>query len=80
MLCSATQDGWVMVKSSDKTWFTGKGNGNPLQYSCRENPMDSVKSVAVTSVYTHSPSRTHPLPLWDALSDQQAALSQVSIK
>ena len=80
MLCSATQDGWVMVKSSDKTWFTGKGNGNPLQYSCRENPMDSVKSVAVTSVYTHSLSRTHPLPLWDALSDQQAALTQVPIK
>ena len=67
MLCSATQDGWVTVKSSDKTWVTGKGNGNPLQYSCHENPMDSVKSTAVTSVYTHSLSHTHPLPLWDTL-------------
>ena len=23
-----------------KGWFTGEGNGNPLQYSCLENPMD----------------------------------------
>ena len=39
----ATQDGWVMVESSDKMWSTGKGNGKPLQYSCLENPMDSMK-------------------------------------
>ena len=32
-----------MVESSDKTWFTGEGNGKPLQYSCLENPMDSMK-------------------------------------
>ena len=32
-----------MVESSDKTWFTGKGNGKPLQYSCLENPMNSMK-------------------------------------
>ena len=41
--CGATQDGWVMVESSDKTWSTGEGNGKPLQYSCLENPMDSMK-------------------------------------
>ena len=39
----ATQDGWVMVESSDKTWSTGEGNGKPLQYSCPENPMNSMK-------------------------------------
>ena len=33
-----------MVESSDKTWSTGKGNGKPLQYSCLENPMNSMKS------------------------------------
>ena len=33
----------VMVESSDKTWSTGEGNGNPLQYSCLENPMNSMK-------------------------------------
>ena len=32
-----------MVESSDKTWSTGKRNGKPLQYSCLENPMNSMK-------------------------------------
>ena len=31
-----------MVESSDKTWSTGEGNGKPLQYSCLENPMNSM--------------------------------------
>ena len=43
MLCRATQDRWVMVESSDKTWSTGESNGKPLQYSCLENPMNSMK-------------------------------------
>ena len=43
MLCRATQDGQVMVDSSDKTWSTGEGNGKPLQYFCLENPMKSMK-------------------------------------
>ena len=38
----ATQDIWVMVERSDKTWSTGEGNGKPLQYSCLENPMNSM--------------------------------------
>ena len=33
----------VLVDSSDKTWSAGKGNGKPLQYSCLENPMNSMK-------------------------------------
>ena len=32
-----------MVETSDKTWSTGEGNGKPLQYSCLENPMNSMK-------------------------------------
>ena len=32
-----------MVESSDKTWSTGEGNDKPLQYSCLENPMNSMK-------------------------------------
>ena len=32
-----------MVESSDKMWSTGEGNGKALQYSCLENPMDSMK-------------------------------------
>ena len=42
--CRVTQDGWVMVKSSDKMWSTGEGNGKLPQYSCLENPMNSMKS------------------------------------
>ena len=32
-----------MVESSDKIGSTGEGNGQPLQYSCLENPMNSMK-------------------------------------
>ena len=42
----ATQDGWIVVESSDKMWSTGEGNSKPLQYSClmnSMNPMDSMK-------------------------------------
>ena len=39
----ATQDGRVMVKRSDRMWSTGEGNGKPLQYSCLENPINSMK-------------------------------------
>ena len=43
MLCMATQGGWVMVERSDKMWSTGEGNDKPHQYSCLENPMNSMK-------------------------------------
>ena len=43
MLCAATQDGQVMVERFDRMWPTGEGNGKPLQYSCLENPMNSMK-------------------------------------
>ena len=32
-----------MVESSDKTWSTGEGKGKPLQYSCLENAVNSMK-------------------------------------
>ena len=32
-----------MVERSDRMWPTGEGNGKPLQYSCLENPMNSMK-------------------------------------
>ena len=43
MPCGATQDGRVMVEKSDRMWSTGKGNGKTLQYSCLENPMNSMR-------------------------------------
>ena len=39
----ATQGGRVMVERSDRTWSTGEGNSKPLQCSCLENPMNSMK-------------------------------------
>ena len=36
-------DGQVMVERSDRMWSTGEGNGKPLQYSCLENSMNSMK-------------------------------------
>ena len=32
-----------MVERSDGMWSTGEGNGKPLQYSCLESPMNSMK-------------------------------------
>ena len=47
MPCGATQDGRVMVERSDRMWSTGEGNGKPLQYSCLENPINSMNSVYI---------------------------------
>ena len=45
--CGANQDGRVMVERSDRMWSTGEGKGKPLQYSCLENPMNSMKSKMI---------------------------------
>ena len=39
----ATQDRLVTVEISDKTWSTREGTGKPIQYSCPENSMNSMK-------------------------------------
>ena len=43
MPSAATQDSQVMVERSDRMWSPREGNVNPLQYSCLENPMNSMK-------------------------------------
>ena len=55
MPCRATKDGWVMVESSDKTWSTGEGNGKPLQYSCLENSMNSMKRQKIKTLKDELP-------------------------
>ena len=45
-----SQDEQIMVESSDRTWSTGEGNGKPLQYSCLENPMNSMKRQKDTTL------------------------------
>ena len=55
MPCRETQDGWVMVESSDKMWSTGEGNGKPLQYSCLENPISSMERQKDKTLKMNSP-------------------------
>ena len=31
---------WILVNNNNNKVWIGEGNGNPLQYSCLENPMD----------------------------------------
>ena len=40
---AATQDGQVMVERYERMWSTGEGNSKPLQYSCLEKLMKSVR-------------------------------------
>ena len=55
MPCMATQDRWVIVKSSDNTWSSGGGNGKPLQYSCSENLMNNMKRQKDTTLEDEPP-------------------------
>ena len=52
--------------------YFGRGHGNPLQYSCLENPMDrkaqqttlhGVTQHTHTQTHTHTHTHTHTLPL-----------------
>ena len=53
----ATQDGRVMVESSDKRWSTEEGNGKPLQYSCLENPWTVWNGKKIWQWKMNSPGR-----------------------
>ena len=46
------------VRSLDREDSPGEGNGNPLQYSCLENPMDGGRWATVHGV-TKSWTRLH---------------------
>ena len=43
MLYRATKEGQVMVESPGEMRSTGEGNGKSFQYSCLENPINSIK-------------------------------------
>ena len=60
MPCRATKDGWVMVESSDKTWSTGEGNDKPLQYSCLEDSMNSMKRQTEMTLEDEPPGQKVP--------------------
>ena len=44
-----------MVERSDRMWSTGEGNGKPLQYSCLENPKNSMKRQKVRTLHNELP-------------------------
>ena len=48
-----------------KMWYTGGRNGKPLQYSCHENPMNSMKSQKDMTLEDESPQvRRFPTFYW----------------
>ena len=59
----ATEDGWVMVERADRMWSTGEGNGKPLQYTCLENPMNSMKRQNERILKEELPGRLVPSKL-----------------
>ena len=55
MPCRDSQDGWVMVESSDKMWSMGEWNDKPLPYPCLKNPMNSMKRQKVMTLRDELP-------------------------
>ena len=51
----AIQDGQITVKSSDKRWCTGEGNGKSLHHSCLENPLNTIKRKKDTTLKDELP-------------------------
>ena len=45
----------LVVNICTKMWSTGEGNGKPLQYSCLENPMKSMKRQNVRTLKEELP-------------------------
>ena len=64
MPCRASQDGQVMVESSDKTWSTGEENGKPLQHSYLENPTNCIKRQKDMTLKDELPGWYDPLCHW----------------
>ena len=60
-----TQEGGVIVESSDKSWSTGRGNANLLKYSCLESPMDSMKKQKyIPTDYESTPTQVRRCPVY----------------
>ena len=55
MPCRATQDGWVMVESSAKTWSIGEGNGNHFNILAWRTPWAVWKGKKIGHWKMNSP-------------------------
>ena len=69
MTYRAIQYEWVMIEISDKTWCTGEWNGKPLQYSCLENPMNSMKRQKDKTPKMNYPSQQVPNMLLEKIGE-----------
>ena len=79
ILCRATHDGRVTVESSDETWSTEGGNGKPLQDSCRENPMNSMKRQKDKTLEDEPPrSEGVQYVPWTARKSNQSILKEIN--
>ena len=75
-LFTITHPFWVALKA----WFIGEGNGNPLQYSCLENPMDGGAWGAAVHGVTRRQTRLSDFTLtfhYHALEKEMATHSSV---
>ena len=61
-MCHAMQYRQVIVKTSDKMWSIGGGNGKPLQDSCCENPMNGMKRQKDMTLEDAAPPPPRPTP------------------
>ena len=66
------------MDSSDKTWSSGAGNGKPLQDSCRENPMNSVKRQKDMTLENKQPPRSEGVQY--ATGEERRAITDSSRK
>ena len=77
MLCRATQDRWDIVKGC-ATRYTGGGNSNPPQYSCRKNPMNSMKRQKDMTLEDEPPPRPRSEGIQYATGEEQRAITNSS--
>ena len=60
-------------------WSTGEGNGKPLQYSCLENPMNSMK-MSLSPVQFFVTPRTAALQAFLSITNSRSLLKLTSIE
>ena len=58
-----TQEEWVIMEISDKTWSTREENGKHLKYSCLPNPINSMKREKDITL-EDEPSQIHRCPIY----------------
>ena len=58
----------------------GKGNSNPFQYSCLDNPMDGGAWEAAVHGVTKSRTRLTDFTLWLGHSEQSGELQEMEIE